>query len=94
VSGGQKVRRNGGPPCRFSTKERGSKLMARFFIDGRSSRSCSRWFITLAGGLAVVSLPNRQYPPIAPPTVQVSTTYPGASPPRCRTRWWQVIGSR
>jgi multidrug efflux pump len=35
--------------------------------------------ITLAGGLALWSLPIAQYPPITPPTVQVSCSYPGAS---------------
>src|SRR5205085_7662060 len=35
--------------------------------------------VTLAGGVAVISLPVAQYPNIAPPTVQVSCNYPGAS---------------
>ena len=35
--------------------------------------------ITLAGGLAVFNLPLAQYPPVAPPTVPVNCTYPGAS---------------
>src|SRR5258706_14422386 len=33
----------------------------------------------LAGALSIFSLPVEQYPPVAPPTVQISTTYPGAS---------------
>lgn len=36
-------------------------------------------FLTIAGALALVTLPIAQYPPVAPPTVQVSVTYPGAS---------------
>jgi hydrophobic/amphiphilic exporter-1 (mainly G- bacteria), HAE1 family len=35
--------------------------------------------IILLGGVAVFLLPVSEYPPITPPTVQVSTTYPGAS---------------
>src|SRR5204862_1732166 len=35
--------------------------------------------ITLAGALAMLSLPIAQYPEIAPPTIQVATNYPGAS---------------
>ncbi|MGD0899188.1 MAG: efflux RND transporter permease subunit, partial [Thermoguttaceae bacterium] len=35
--------------------------------------------ITLAGGIAVFQLPLAQYPQIAPPTVNVRCTYPGAS---------------
>src|SRR5690606_25662256 len=53
--------------------------MARFFID----RPIFAWVIAiiimLAGGLAVFTLPISQYPTIAPPTVSISATYPGAS---------------
>ena len=36
-------------------------------------------FIVLLGLLGMVSLPITQYPDIAPPTIQVSTTYNGAN---------------
>ncbi|MFZ1797835.1 MAG: efflux RND transporter permease subunit, partial [Dokdonella sp.] len=53
--------------------------MARFFID----RPIFAWVIAiiimLAGGLAIFTLPISQYPTIAPPTVAISATYPGAS---------------
>src|SRR5690606_36975860 len=53
--------------------------MARFFID----RPIFAWVIAiiimLAGGLAIFTLPISQYPTIAPPTVSISATYPGAS---------------
>ncbi|MFZ1621354.1 efflux RND transporter permease subunit, partial [Dokdonella sp.] len=53
--------------------------MARFFID----RPIFAWVISiiimLAGGLAIFTLPISQYPTIAPPTVAISATYPGAS---------------
>ncbi len=35
--------------------------------------------ITLAGALALLGIPVTQYPDITPPTVRVSTSYPGAS---------------
>jgi multidrug efflux pump len=35
--------------------------------------------IVLVGGLALIGLPIAQYPEIAPPTVMVSTSYPGAN---------------
>src|SRR5205823_12530812 len=35
--------------------------------------------ITLSGGIAVFTLPIAQYPPVAPPTIQVDCNYPGAS---------------
>ncbi|MCZ4374295.1 efflux RND transporter permease subunit [Vibrio diazotrophicus] len=53
--------------------------MARFFID----RPIFAWVIAiiimLAGVLSIMTLPVSQYPDIAPPTVIVSGTYPGAS---------------
>jgi multidrug efflux pump len=53
--------------------------MARYFID----RPIFAWVIAiiimLAGGLAVVNLPVSMYPTIAPPTVEIRATYPGAS---------------
>ena len=36
--------------------------------------------IVLAGGVAYLTLPVAQYPEIAPPTVQIQATYPGADP--------------
>jgi len=35
--------------------------------------------ISIAGAIAIFSLPVQQYPQITPPTVSVSATYPGAS---------------
>ncbi len=53
--------------------------MARFFID----RPIFAWVIALivmlAGALALYRLPISMYPTIAPPTVQIRATYPGAS---------------
>jgi multidrug efflux pump len=53
--------------------------MARFFID----RPIFAWVIAiivmLAGGLAITQLPVSQYPAIAPPTVTIAASYPGAS---------------
>jgi len=53
--------------------------MARFFID----RPIFAWVIAiiimLAGGLAVLKLPVSMYPEVAPPAVEISASYPGAS---------------
>ena len=53
--------------------------MARFFID----RPIFAWVIAiivmLAGALSIHQLPIEQYPNIAPTTVSISATYPGAS---------------
>jgi multidrug efflux pump len=53
--------------------------MARFFIRRPIFAIVIALIIMLAGGLSILSLPIDQYPPIAPPTVQISTSYPGAS---------------
>ena len=53
--------------------------MAKFFID----RPVFAWviaiFILLAGALSITRLPVAQYPTIAPPSVQINATYPGAT---------------
>ncbi|MEJ2380496.1 MAG: efflux RND transporter permease subunit [Gammaproteobacteria bacterium] len=53
--------------------------MPRFFID----RPIFAWviaiLITLAGAVAIFRLPVSAYPPIAPPQVSISASYPGAS---------------
>jgi HAE1 family hydrophobic/amphiphilic exporter-1/multidrug efflux pump len=52
---------------------------SRFFIERPIFASVIAIVITLAGLLAGFSLPVAQYPEISPPTVTISTTYPGAS---------------
>jgi hypothetical protein len=54
-------------------------MLSRFFIDRPIFATVLSIVITLAGGLAVFSLPIAQYPPISPPQVQVAINYPGAS---------------
>ena len=54
-------------------------MISRFFIE-RPIFANVIALITIVIGLIFLSiLPVAQYPPIAPPTVQVSTSYPGAS---------------
>ena len=65
--------------------------MARFFID----RPIFAWVIAivimLAGGLSILSLPVSQYPAIAPPTIAINATYPGASAKTVEDSVTQVI---
>ncbi|MGL4410084.1 MAG: efflux RND transporter permease subunit, partial [Zoogloea sp.] len=65
--------------------------MSRFFID----RPIFAWVIAivimLAGALAIHSLPIAQYPPIAPPAVSISATYPGASAKTVEDSVTQII---
>lgn len=50
-----------------------------FFIDRPIFASVLSILIVLVGGLALYTLPIAQYPEIAPPTVVISATYPGAN---------------
>lgn len=53
--------------------------MARFFIDRPIFAIVIALVISIVGGLAMFGLPVDRYPVIAPPNVQVSAMYPGAS---------------
>lgn len=68
--------------------------MARFFID----RPVFAWVLAivtmLAGIMAIRSLPVEQYPDIAPPSVEVSASYPGASAETVENAVTQVIEQR
>jgi multidrug efflux pump subunit AcrB len=54
-------------------------LIARFFVDRPIFAAVISVVITLAGCVAVFSLPIAQYPDVTPPTVQVTALYPGAN---------------
>ncbi len=54
-------------------------MFSKFFIDRPIFASVLSIIITLAGGIAVWTLPVAQYPDITPPTVEVSAYYPGAN---------------
>ena len=54
-------------------------MFAKFFIEHPVLANVIALVIILLGGVAVFILPVSEYPPITPPTVQVTTTYPGAS---------------
>jgi multidrug efflux pump len=54
-------------------------LLSHFFIDRPIFASVISFVITMVGAIFVWTLPIAQYPEIAPPTVQVSCFYPGAS---------------
>jgi multidrug efflux pump len=53
--------------------------MTKFFITRPIFASVLSIIIVLAGLAAAFQLPIAQYPQIAPPTVQITATYPGAS---------------
>ncbi|MDN7500863.1 efflux RND transporter permease subunit [Burkholderia gladioli] len=65
--------------------------MAEFFIKRPILAWVMAIVIMLVGAAAVTSLPVAQYPTIAPPSVQVTATYPGASADTVAATVTQVI---
>ncbi|RVV99953.1 efflux RND transporter permease subunit [Mesobaculum littorinae] len=65
--------------------------MARFFIE----RPVFAWVISILimgiGVLSILTLPIAQYPQIAPPTISVSASYPGASAQTVANTVTQVV---
>jgi HAE1 family hydrophobic/amphiphilic exporter-1 len=65
--------------------------MSRFFLD----RPVFAWVIAIAlmvlGVLAIYKLPISQYPAIAPPSIAITATYPGASAETVENSVTQII---
>ncbi|MDF7662471.1 efflux RND transporter permease subunit [Erwiniaceae bacterium L1_54_6] len=65
--------------------------MSRFFID----RPIFAWvlaiIVMLAGGISILKLPVAQYPDVAPTSVQIRATYPGADATTLQNTVAQVI---
>ncbi|WP_219213651.1 efflux RND transporter permease subunit [Variovorax boronicumulans] len=53
--------------------------MAKFFIDRPIFAWVISLFIIVLGLVAITQLPIAQYPPVAPPTITINVSYPGAS---------------
>jgi multidrug efflux pump len=54
-------------------------MFTRFFIDHPIFASVLSIIVTLAGAVALFSLPVAQYPEITPPTIEVYAVFPGAN---------------
>src|ERR1700731_1363211 len=54
-------------------------MISRFFIDRPVLANVLALVFVLIGLVALVQLPTSQYPNVVPPTVKVTTRYPGAS---------------
>ena len=65
--------------------------MASFFIGRPIFAIVMAILIAMAGALAITRLPIEQYPTIAPPSVQITTTYAGASAETIENTVVQVI---
>lgn len=53
--------------------------LSHFFIDRPIFASVVSMLITIVGFIALIQMPISEYPEIAPPTVNVTASYPGAS---------------
>ncbi len=66
-------------------------MLSKFFLK----RPVFAWVIAIvimaAGGLAIYNLPISQYPPIAPPSIAMYSTYPGASAETVENSVTQII---
>ncbi len=66
-------------------------MLSKFFLD----RPVFAWVIAivimLVGGLAIHNLPISQYPPIAPPSIYIQASYPGASAETVENSVTQII---
>ena len=54
-------------------------MVSKFFIERPVLANVLALLMILIGAVALLQLPVAQYPPITPPTVQVTARYPGAS---------------
>ena len=54
-------------------------MISRFFIERPVLANVLALVMVLIGAVSLFNLPVSQYPNVVPPTVQVTTRYPGAS---------------
>jgi HAE1 family hydrophobic/amphiphilic exporter-1 len=54
-------------------------MLSKFFIERPVLGNVIALITMLIGAVSIFSLPIAQYPPMTPPTVQVTTMWPGAS---------------
>src|SRR5512137_482800 len=66
-------------------------MLSKFFLD----RPVFAWVLAIitmvAGCLAIYNLPISQYPPIAPPSIYIQASYPGASAETVENSVTQII---
>ena len=73
----RKPRPNRPPP--LSSARSGSVMISKFFIERPVLANVIAILMVVIGLVALINLPVAQYPDVTPPTVQVTTRYPGAS---------------
>jgi AcrB/AcrD/AcrF family len=79
-SGGQMTPRETDPPGPTRKEPTGrAGAVSRFFIERPVLSNVIAFVVVLIGLVALLNLPSAQYLNVVPPTVQVTTRYPGAS---------------
>src|SRR4029434_3260613 len=63
----------------IAAPEEGRAVISKFFIEHPIFANVIALVTVILGGVFLYGLPVAQYPEIVPPTIQVSTRYPGAS---------------
>ncbi len=76
---GRRIRQQWGRWRRSVGLGQGEPMISAIFVDRPRLAVVIAIVITIAGLLALTSIPVAQFPDIVPPQVQVSATYPGAS---------------
>lgn len=54
-------------------------MLSKYFIERPVLGNVIALITMLIGAVSIFGLPIAQYPPMTPPTIQVTTTWPGAS---------------
>ena len=67
------------PPPLVSAAVRRRVMISKFFIERPVLANVIAILMVVIGLVSLISLPVAQYPDVTPPTVQVTTRYPGAS---------------
>ncbi len=62
-------------------------MISKFFIERPVLANVIAILMVVVGLVALINLPVSQYPNVTPPTVQVTTRYPGASAASWSTPW-------
>lgn len=65
--------------------------MANFFVDRPIFAWVLAMIVCLTGMMAIISLPIEQYPRLVPPTIRISSNYPGASAQTLENTVIQII---
>src|SRR5215831_15011522 len=76
---GRRCARAGAGRVSVASTAEGRAVISEFFIDRPIFANVIALITVIIGGVFFYRLPVAQYPEIVPPTIQVSTRYPGAS---------------